>query len=127
MRSEFVGGSGAAVLEPRSIRFDRKERPADAIFNVGGLAVFSPKWTQGSDGKQKKFSDVISEYPITTGPYTIGEVDTPRRIEFVRDPKYWARDLGVSKGQYNFDRIVYRYSQDNAIALEAFKAGEFAV
>ncbi len=49
----------------------------------------------------------------------------PRRIEFVRDPNYWARDMGVAKGQNNFDRVVYRYYQDNAIAMEAFKAGEF--
>ena len=28
-------------------------------------------------------------------------------------------------GLYNFDRIIYRYYQDNAVALEAFKAGEF--
>ena len=125
VRTQLDGVSSATVLDPRTIRFELKERTADTIFNIGGLAVFSPKWTQGPDGKQKKFSDVINEYPITTGPYTIGEVDTPRRIEFVRDPKYWARDLGVSKGQYNFDRVVYRYYQDNAIAIEAFKAGEF--
>ena len=31
----------------------------------------------------------------------------------------------MSKGQYNFDRVVYRYYQDNAISIEAFKAGEF--
>ena len=74
---------------------------------------------------RKKFGDVVNEYPITTGPYTIAHRGLPRRIEFVRDPNYWARDLGVSKGQYNFDRIVYRYYQDNAIAIEAFKAGEF--
>ncbi len=125
VRTQLDGVTSATVLDPRTIRFDLKERTADTIFNIGGLGVFSPKWTMGPDGKQKKFSEVINEYPITTGPYTIGEVDTPRRIEFVRDPKYWAQDLGVSKGQYNFDRVVYRYYQDNAIAIEAFKAGEF--
>jgi microcin C transport system substrate-binding protein len=125
VRTQLEGVSSATVLDPRTIRFDLKERTADTIFNIAGLSVFSPKWTMGPDGKQRKFSDVINEHPIATGPYTIGTVDMPRRIEFVRDPKYWARDLGVSKGQYNFDRVVYRYYQDNAIALEAFKAGEF--
>ena len=124
-RTQLEGVAGATVLDPRTIRFDLKERTADTIFNVANLPVFSPKWSLGPDGKPKKFSDVVNEFPITTGPYRIGTVEAPRRIEFVRDPNYWARDLGVSKGQYNFDRVVYRYYQDNAISIEAFKAGEF--
>jgi peptide/nickel transport system substrate-binding protein/microcin C transport system substrate-binding protein len=124
-RTQLEGVAGATVLDARTIRFDLKERTADTIFNVGNLPVFSPKWSLGPDGKPKKFSDVVNEFPITTGPYRIGTVEAPRRIEFVRDPNYWARDLGVSKGQYNFDRVIYRYYQDNAISIEAFKAGEF--
>ena len=124
-RTQLEGVAGATVLDPRTIRFDLKERTADTIFNVANLPVFSPKWSLGPDGKPKKFSDVVNEFPITSGPYRIGTVEAPRRIEFVRDPNYWARDLGVSKGQYNFDRVVYRYYQDNAISIEAFKAGEF--
>ncbi len=125
VRTQLEGVANAAVVDERTIRFDLKERTADTIFNVGGLPVFSPKWSLGPDGKPKPFSEVINEFPITSGPYRIGAVEAPRRIEFVRDADYWARDLGVSKGQYNFDRIVYRYYQDNAIAIEAFKAGEF--
>jgi len=106
-------------------RFDLKVRTADTIFNVGSLPVFSRKWSLGADGKPKPFSEIVNEFPITSGPYRIGTVDAPRRIDFVRDAEYWARDLGVAKGQYNFDRIVYRYYQDNAVAIEAFKAGEF--
>jgi len=62
---------------------------------------------------------------LTTGPYTIDVADSGRRIEFKRNPQYWARDLPVRRGFFNFDRIVYRYYQDEAVATEAFKAGEF--
>ncbi|MCC7328317.1 MAG: ABC transporter substrate-binding protein [Burkholderiales bacterium] len=125
VRVRLAGIERATVLDDRTIRFDLKEHTDDAIFAAAGLPVFSRKWVQNNDGSPKKFDDIVQEVPIATGPYTIGEVDMPRRIEFVRDPNYWARDLGVAKGQYNFDRIVYRYYQDNAIAIEAFKAGEF--
>ena len=125
VRVKLSGIERATVLDDRTIRFDLKDRTDDAIFAAAGLPVFSRKWVQNKDGSPKKFDEIVNEYPITTGPYTIGAVDAPRRIEFVRDPNYWARDLGVSKGQYNFDRVVYRYYQDNAIAMEAFKAGEF--
>lgn len=124
-RTQYEGVGSATVLDARTIRFDLKERTNDAIYNVAGLPVFSPKWLDGPDGKRRKLSDVVNDYPITTGPYTIAKAEMPRRIEFARDPNYWARDLGVSKGMYNFDRIIYRYYQDNNIAIEAFKAGEF--
>ena len=86
VRTQLDGVAGVTVLDARTVRFDLKARTADTIFNVGGLPVFSPKWSLGADGKTRKFSEVINEHPITTGPYTIGAVDMPRRIEFVRDP-----------------------------------------
>ena len=125
VRVKLGGIERAVVLDERTIRFDLKDRVDDTIFNVAGLPVFSRKWGRNPDGTTKKIDEIVNEYPITTGPYTIAAIDAPRRIEFARNPDYWARDLGVAKGQYNFDRIVYRYYQDNAIAMEAFKAGEF--
>ncbi len=125
VRTQLDGVASATVLDPRTIRFDLKERSADTIFNVGTLPVFSPKWGRAADGKPKKFDEIINEYPITSGPYTIASTDSARRIDFQRDPNYWGREQGFARGQYNFDRIVYRYYQDNSIAMEAFKAGEF--
>ena len=37
---------------------------------------------------------------------------------------YWANDHFTRVGQYNFDRLVYDYYRDDAVALEAFKAHE---
>jgi microcin C transport system substrate-binding protein len=125
-QSRLSGVRGAVVLDERTIRFDLKDRSNDTIFNIGTrLPVFSHKWGLGTDGKPKDFDQVINEQPITSGPYTIAVADSGRRIEFVRNKDYWARDLGVRRGQFNFDRVVYRYYQDNAVAIEAFKAGEF--
>jgi len=125
VRQQFEGVQRVVVLDERSIRFDLKNRTDDMIFGAGGLPVFSRKWGQGADGKPRAFDRIVTEYPITSGPYTIALTDSGRRIDFVRNPDYWARDLGVSRGQHNFERIVYRYYQDNAVSLEAFKAGEF--
>ena len=54
-------------------------------------------------------------------------MDSGRHIEFQRNPDYWARDLPVRRGMYNFERIVYRYYQDDDISIEAFKAGEYDI
>jgi len=125
VRTQLEGASSPTILDDRTVRFELKDRTIDTIFNIGNLPVFSRKWGRGADGKPKAFDEVINEYPITSGPYTIGAIDSSRRIDFVIDKNYWARDLGFAKGQYNFDAVVYRYYRDNAVAMEAFKAGEF--
>jgi microcin C transport system substrate-binding protein len=126
LRTTLAVVSGVAVLDDLTIRFDLKDRTSDAINAVSTqLWVFSRKWGLGADGKLKPFDQIIDETPITSGPYTIESAHAGRRIVFKLRPDYWARDLGVRRGFYNFDRIVYRYYQDNAIAMEAFKAHEF--
>jgi peptide/nickel transport system substrate-binding protein/microcin C transport system substrate-binding protein len=119
----LAGIERAEIVDARTVRFHLRQRTRDQLFVAGTLPVFSRKWGEG-----KKFSEVVNEYPITTGPYVIGKVDMPRRIEFVRNPNYWADSipgLGVRRGHFNFDRIVYRNYSENAVAREAFKAGEF--
>jgi microcin C transport system substrate-binding protein len=126
VRTRLAGTARAIVIDPGTIRFDLKERSADAIVNLGTrLPVFSQKWGRDAAGKAKAFDQIVNEYPITSGPYTIALADSGRRLEFVRNRNYWARELGVRRGFFNFDHVVYRYYQDGAVSLEAFKAGEF--
>ena len=117
----------AVVLDERTVRFDLKDRSIDTLFLVGGLRVFSPKWALGADGKPRQFDQIVTEYPITSGPYTIAAADGGRRIEFKRNPDYWARELPVRRGFFNFDRVIYRYYADSDVSREAFKAGEFDI
>ena len=112
----------AVVVDARTVRLDLKQRNLDAVMTAAGLPVFSRRWGGG-----KPFDQIISELPIASGPYTIDKVEMPRRLELKRNPNYWARDLGVRRGHFNFDRIVYRMYQDDAISREAFKAGEYDI
>jgi peptide/nickel transport system substrate-binding protein/microcin C transport system substrate-binding protein len=118
----YSGIESATAVDSRTVRFDLRERKMEHLFTAGGLPVFSRKWGEG-----KKFDEIVSEYPITSGPYTIERVDIPRRIEFKRNPEYWAKDLGVRRGHFNFERVIYRMYLDQAVAREAFKAGEFDI
>ena len=118
----LAGVASATVVDGRTVRFDLKERSVDALFGLGYMPVFSRKWGDG-----KPLSEVISEPPITSGPYTIAKLEMPGRIEFQRNPAYWARDLPVRRGHFNFDRIAYRMYKDQEVRREAFKAGEFDI
>lgn len=63
--------------------------------------------------------------PLGSGPYKIKSFDAGRSVTWERVKDYWAADLPVNKGFYNFNEITYEYYKDNTVALEAFKAGEF--
>ena len=123
-RTYFGEVKGAAVLAERVIRFDFLRPNRELPLIVGSLPVFSHKW--GLEGKQHKpFDQMVMDIPIASGPYRISRVQFGKDITYERDPTYWARDLNVRKGQFNFDRITYKIYKDPTAQLEAFKAGEF--
>jgi peptide/nickel transport system substrate-binding protein/microcin C transport system substrate-binding protein len=132
IRAGYAPIEKAVKVDERTVRFDLRERKVEPLYIAGGLPVFSRKWGQpggqtGGDGKPKKFDEIINEPPIASGPYLIDKVEMPRRIDLRLNPAYWARDLGVRRGFYNFERITYRMYSDPAVRREAFKAGEFDI
>jgi microcin C transport system substrate-binding protein len=119
-RVVFSDVKQAVVTGPRTVRFDFKQPSAELPLMVGGLPVFSRAWGAG-----KPFDQVIMDMPIATGPYRVGRLNFGRDITYNRDLGYWARDLNVRRGLYNFDRITYKIYKDNTAQTEAFKAGDF--
>jgi microcin C transport system substrate-binding protein len=119
-RTIFGEISGVTVLGERSVRFSFKRVNAELPLIAGSLPVFSRKWGEG-----KPLDQIVTDTPIGSGPYRIGKVNFGKDISYERDPDYWARDLNVRRGMFNFDRITYKIYKDNTAQLEAFKAGEF--
>lgn len=123
-RTYFGEVKSATVLGERSIRFEFVRPNSELPLIVGGLPVFSHKWGL-KGGQHTPFDQMVMEIPIASGPYRIGPVQFGKDITYVRDPAYWAKDLNVRKGLFNFDRITYKIYKDSTAQLEAFKAGEF--
>jgi len=65
------------------------------------------------------------EPPLSNGPYRIVEVDPGSKVVFERVKDYWAKDLGNTRGMYNFGRIDLTYFFDENVMLQAFRAGVF--
>lgn len=63
--------------------------------------------------------------PLGSGPYTVKTVDPGRRIVYERNATYWAKDLPLSQGRFNFDQVSFDYYRDAKVAFEAFKAGAY--
>ena len=87
---------------------------------MGQLPVLSKKFWQGKD-----FAATTLEPILGSGPYKITDVSPGRSITFSRVKDWWAKDLPINKGRYNFDTLTYDYYRDTTVALEAFFAGRY--
>lgn len=87
---------------------------------VGQMPVLPKHYWDSRD-----FTRTTNEPPVGSGPYRIARVDVGRSITYERVKDYWAADLPVNRGRYNFDSMRYDYYRDATVAVEAFKAGEY--
>lgn len=71
------------------------------------------------------FDKTTLDAPLGSGPYKVEAVDAGRSITYARVENWWAKDLPINKGQYNFDTINYDMYRDENVSLEAFKAGSY--
>jgi microcin C transport system substrate-binding protein len=91
---------------------------------VGQLTVLPKAWWEGTDkdGKKRDVTQTTLEPPMGSGPYRIKDFTAGRDITYERVKDYWAKDLNVTVGMYNFDQLQFTYFRDSTVALEAFKA-----
>ncbi len=119
-RQLFSDVSAVVVLDRLSVRFDFKTPGLELPLLVGSMPIFSHRWGEG-----KAFDKVVMDRPIASGPYRIGRMNFGRDITYERDPHYWAQQLNVRQGMFNFDHVTYKIYKDTTAQTEAFKAGEF--
>ena len=110
----------AVVLDRLDVRFEFARINPELHMIVGQIPIFSRAWVG-----QRDFDKMALQQPITSGPYRIEKYELGKYITFVRNPDYWARDLNVRRGMYNFDRVTFKYYRDFTVVLEGFKAHEF--
>jgi len=92
---------------------------------LGQLTVLPKHYWEatGKNGEPRDLTKSTLEVPLGSGPYKIKEFDTGNRIVFERVKDYWAKDLPVMVGQWNFDEMRFQYFRDRTAAFEDFKAG----
>ena len=74
---------------------------------------------------KNKFDAPTLTPPLGSGPYEVASVVPGRSITYHRVKDYWAQNLPVNRGRFNFDEITYDIYLDPTVALEAFKAGAY--
>ncbi len=113
--------TGAETLGPHRVRIHLSGRATRQLpLQISGEMQILPSHYWAT----REFDKTTLEPPLGSGAYRIAEVDVGRRITFERVADYWAKDLNVNVGRFNFDRIQYKYYQDLYIQLEAVTGHE---
>lgn len=116
-RAKTVTQTGARKVR---FTFETNEDRELPLLVAGFMPILSKVWWES-----REFNTTTLEPPLASGPYVIESVDPGRAITYRRNPDYWGKDLAVNRGQHNFDQIRYDYFRDAAVALQAFKAGDY--
>jgi microcin C transport system substrate-binding protein len=126
-RSVYADVSKVVVVSERDVRFEFRQPNAELPLIVGTMPVFSKTWGSQTDGSTLGFDKLGFDKPVSSGPYLIEKFEPGRSITYRKNPDWWAKDLNVRRGMYNFERIVFQIYKDDMAQLEAFKAGDFDV
>lgn len=111
----------AEVVDRLTVRFHfRSTENKELPLIVGQLPVLPRHYWQERD-----FSKPTLDKPLGSGPYQIEAVQPGRRVVYQRRDDYWAKNLPVNRGQYNFDQLSFEYFLDETVSLEAFKGGAY--
>ena len=118
-RNYYAEVEDVTVEDSHRVRFnlsDTENRELPLI--LGQMPVMPAHYWQ-----DREFTGSGLDEPIGSGPYRIADYEAGRSLTYERIEDYWAKDLGIRKGRFNFDEIRYEYYNDDTVALESFKAG----
>ncbi len=106
-----------------TVSFEAKEVHWNNFNDVASSIFILPK----HQFEGKDFNKENMEFPIVSGPYKISDVKKNRFIKLERRGDWWQRAYPFNQGRYNFDTIIYKVYNEEAVALQAFKKGDIDI
>ncbi len=111
----------AEALDPKTVRYTfTGDLVRDLPLTVATLPILSKAYYA-----TRPFDQTTLDPPLGSGPYLVDSIAQGRTIVYRRNPDYWAKDLPVNRGRWNFDKIRFEYFRDRTPGMEAFKAGTY--
>lgn len=111
----------AEALDPHTVRYEFKgDLIRDLPLTVAELPILSKAFYT-----EQPFDQSSLKKPLGSGPYVIGDYKPGTFVSYKRRPDYWAKDLPVNVGRFNFDEIRYEYYRDRTLELEGLKSAAF--
>ena len=111
----------AEVVDAATMRYTFQGASVrDLPFIVAGLPILSQ-----ASFASREFDQTTLEPMLGSGPYKVGEFKQGTFITYQRREDYWAKDLAVNRGRFNFDQVRLEYFRDRTAELQNLKAGGF--
>ena len=92
----------------------------DVPLYIAGLPIFSKTYYA-----THPFDESSLDAPLGSGPYKVGKYEVNRYVEYHRVKDWWAADLPVNRGSYNFDIVRYEFYRDRDVAFEGFSGKSY--
>lgn len=125
-RAYYANVVSAEALNDTDIKFTFDQSGNRELPKIlGDMPVFPKHWWTGTnaDGEPRDITQPTLEPPLGSGPYRVKFFQSGNSITWERVEDWWAADLPINKGRYNFDDISYTYFLDATPIWEAFKKG----
>lgn len=121
LRNYYSEISKVEALDKQRVKFTFKNKNNRELPLIVGELSILPRhyWSK------RAFNSTNLDIPLGSGPYTLTKLDPGKSATYTRNPKYWAANLPVNRGKFNFDSIKYVYYQDITVSFEGFKAGQY--
>jgi microcin C transport system substrate-binding protein len=119
MRPYYESIEKAEIVDPQTVRFTAKEKYFGNLSTLAGLTVL-PRHIYGDVDKSKKMNKTL----LCSGPYKLEKFDQGQSITLVRNKQWWGNQVSSKKGEYNFERIRFRFIGSEDIVIEMLKKGE---
>ncbi|CAI1972694.1 Oligopeptide-binding protein AppA precursor [Serratia ficaria] len=113
-------GVTVKAISRLTVRMEFPQPDKDKMLGLFGLPILPASFWQNH-----LLNEPLNTPPLASGPYKISGYRLGQYITYQRVRDYWAANLPVNRGRYNFDSIRYDYYLDDKVALEAFKAGAY--
>ena len=120
-RINFHDVDRAEATSPGRVKFTFKPGThRDLATRLAALPVLSKAYYDKVDFKKTTFVA-----PLASGPYRVGKYEPGRSITYSRVKNYWAKDLPVIRGRYNFDAVTVDYYRDREVMFQAFFSQQY--
>lgn len=119
-RSYYEGIKEVQIIDKYHVRYITRD---DYFLNfdiAAGMAILPKHYYEDTTKTEKDFNKVL----IGTGVYMVGKYEKGQKITLVKNPLWWGKGLPEYKDEYQIEKIVLRFIQEENVYLELLKKGD---
>lgn len=113
----------AQAVDPQTVRYHFQGKLVrDLPLQVAVLPIMSKAYYA-----KHNFEKTTLKPPLGSGPYAISDFKQGTFVTYKRRDDYWAKDLPVNRGHYNFEELRYEYFRDRTAELQNLFSGNYSL